>query len=151
MIGLSRRLPAVTAAAMCAGTLFLPPLAPAAAAPSADAAGILAACEGNGCTGRDPEAAGCARDAITARIAESPEGVIVELRYSATCRAAWGRIREGRPGDRVRVHNSNGQNRVKTIQTGRSTYTAMVNDKNILAWACIRVTISQSLTCTGRF
>ncbi|WP_432950923.1 DUF2690 domain-containing protein [Kribbella sp. CA-253562] len=62
-------------------------------APSAPAA----SCTWNGCTGKDPQASGCANDAVT-----SPAHDVtfndrlgtyrVELRYSGSCHAVWVRM-----------------------------------------------------------
>lgn len=52
---------------------------------SASAATCCASC----CTFKDPQATGCAADAITAKSAVR-SGRTIELRYSPTCRAALG-------------------------------------------------------------
>ncbi|WP_414635772.1 DUF2690 domain-containing protein [Actinophytocola sp.] len=113
--------------------------------------GALASCYAQSCEGKWPDATGCAADAFTPRQNTSPEGIIVELRYSPTCRAAWGRIRSGIPGDRVRVHSSDGSNYAREITSGSDTFTQMVNDAGLLAWACVRAAITNTLTCTGSY
>lgn len=48
-------------------------------------------CWGAGCRGKDPQAMGCNRDAITiASVIE--RGARVELRYSRACNAKWSRF-----------------------------------------------------------
>ncbi len=48
-------------------------------------------CWGAGCRGKDPQAMGCNRDAITiASVVE--RGARVELRYSRACNAKWSRF-----------------------------------------------------------
>lgn len=131
---------------VCAGLLFSS-TAVATAAP----VGTLATCFASSCHGLDANATGCASDAITARSATSPEGISVQLRYSATCRAAWGRITNGIVGDRVRVERNDGANFASTISSGSDTFTRMVNDANFLSRACVRATVTNSLTCTGSF
>lgn len=50
-----------------------------------------AGCWGAGCRGKDPQAMGCNRDAITlASVVE--RGARVELRYSYACNAKWSRF-----------------------------------------------------------
>ncbi|MFI6401210.1 helix-turn-helix domain-containing protein [Streptomyces sp. NPDC050548] len=62
-------------------------------------------CAGAGCTGKDAEAMGCTTDAGAATTAKTATvgTTVVEVRYSKTCGAAWGRITAGVPGDSVRV------------------------------------------------
>ncbi|WP_182546454.1 DUF2690 domain-containing protein [Halosaccharopolyspora lacisalsi] len=63
------------------------------AAQPAQAAG----CYDGTCTGKDPEAMGCAADAVTVdRLVN--ESAIFELRYSAACHANWGRYVNGGAG-----------------------------------------------------
>jgi hypothetical protein len=95
---------------------------------------------------KDPQATGCAADAITPS-SKTISGRKLELRYSPTCRAAWGRISNGVSGDYVSVHSSSGAEYWKGIPFGStSTYTTMVNDAGLIAWACTTV---GSDTCTG--
>lgn len=69
--------------AVCIGVVaFLAAPAPAQA---------RAGCWGAGCRGKDPQAMGCNRDAITlASVVE--RGARVELRYSYACNARWSRF-----------------------------------------------------------
>ncbi|WP_427920440.1 DUF2690 domain-containing protein [Streptomyces sp. cg40] len=62
-------------------------------------------CAGAGCTGKDAEAMGCTTDAGAATTAKTATvgTTVVEVRYSKTCGAAWGRITAGVPGDSVQV------------------------------------------------
>ncbi|MFG2279113.1 DUF2690 domain-containing protein [Streptomyces asoensis] len=78
------------------------PSSPGPAAPSAPPpSGVL--CAGSACTGRDAEETGCADSrAVTAKTA-TVGTTVVEVRYSGTCGAAWGRITGAVPGDSVRV------------------------------------------------
>ncbi|MYS16032.1 XRE family transcriptional regulator [Streptomyces sp. SID4982] len=61
-------------------------------------------CVGAGCTGKDAEATGCSGDGLvtTARTA-TVGAATLEVRYSRTCGAAWGRITGAAPGDQVRI------------------------------------------------
>ncbi|GGQ80706.1 helix-turn-helix domain-containing protein [Streptomyces asoensis] len=78
------------------------PSSPGPAAPSAPPpSGVL--CTGSACTGRDAEETGCADSrAVTAKTA-TVGTTVVEVRFSGTCGAAWGRITGAVPGDSVRV------------------------------------------------
>ncbi len=48
-------------------------------------------CSGEGCDGLNPETAGCAADAYTVQTAVFANS-FVQLRYSPTCGANWGRV-----------------------------------------------------------
>ncbi|MBL1090515.1 MULTISPECIES: DUF2690 domain-containing protein [Streptomyces] len=103
---------------------------------------VTAQCSGSGCSGRNPVGTGCDRDARTVR--RSAEiGPLIELRYSARCRAAWVRVTHGSGGDRIEARNRSGACRSRscysrTLAPGHSSaYTAMVNDKGIKAWGCL--------------
>jgi hypothetical protein len=112
---------------------------------------FAATCSGSTCTGKNPSSTGCANDAITAR-STSVDGIAVELRYSPTCRAAWGRIRFGANPDRVKVENNIGQSYTATISSGNDVYTLMVNDAGIVARACgtnVRSFAPDHTACTG--
>ncbi|WP_314221098.1 helix-turn-helix domain-containing protein [Streptomyces zaehneri] len=75
---------------------------PASAAPStALPSGVL--CAGSDCTGRDAEETGCGGDLVTTAKTATVGTTLVEVRYSATCGAAWGRITRAAQGDGVRV------------------------------------------------
>jgi hypothetical protein len=71
---------AIAAAAVGAGLLTL-------AGPVASAS--AATCHGGNCTWLDPEATGCAADAETLKTAYVTPQSWGELRYSASCDAAW--------------------------------------------------------------
>ncbi|MEU1802285.1 DUF2690 domain-containing protein [Streptomyces sp. NPDC019937] len=112
--------------------------APAVASPSIGAS----ACSGRSCAGKSPVTTRCERTARTVR-RTAEIGPLVELRYSSACRAAWVRVTHARGGDRIEARNKAGSCRhpscyAATVASGRSsTYTAMVNDKGIKAWACL--------------
>ncbi|MEH0445927.1 DUF2690 domain-containing protein [Streptomyces sp. B21-102] len=63
--------------------------------------GVL--CAGADCTGRDAEETGCGDDLVATAESVTVGPVRLEVRYSRTCGAAWGRITGGVPGDAVRV------------------------------------------------
>ncbi|WFB08952.1 XRE family transcriptional regulator [Streptomyces sp. LX-29] len=65
-----------------------------------------AGCSGAGCAGKDPEAMACGTQERVRTLGptrRTPTGARMEIRYSAECRAAWGRIWNARPGDAVGV------------------------------------------------
>ncbi|MFD5267073.1 DUF2690 domain-containing protein [Streptomyces sp. NPDC058335] len=63
--------------------------------------GVL--CAGPDCTGRDPEETGCGDEHVTTAASITVGTTLVEVRYSDTCGAAWGRIVRAVQGDTVRV------------------------------------------------
>ncbi|WP_405963464.1 XRE family transcriptional regulator [Streptomyces sp. NBC_00723] len=73
------------------------PAAPSTALPS----GVL--CADADCTGRDAEEMGCSGDLVTTAKSATVGTTLVEVRYSRTCGAAWGRITGAAQGDEVRV------------------------------------------------
>ncbi|MEU9150828.1 DUF2690 domain-containing protein [Streptomyces sp. NPDC048417] len=75
-------------------------------APSTSAGSDLPAgvkCAGAGCTGKDAEAMGCSGDLVTTAKTATVGATTLEVRYSSTCGAAWGRITGAAQGDSVRV------------------------------------------------
>ncbi|MEV6617841.1 DUF2690 domain-containing protein [Streptomyces sp. NPDC051051] len=63
--------------------------------------GVL--CAGPGCTGKDPEKMGCTGEHVTTARSVTVGAALLEVRYSDTCGAAWGRLTGAVPGDTVRV------------------------------------------------
>ncbi|MGW4222601.1 XRE family transcriptional regulator [Streptomyces bauhiniae] len=83
-------------------------------------------CVGVGCTGKDAEAMGCSGDLVTTARTATVGAATLEVRYSRTCGAAWGRITGAAPGDRVRV-TADGESRRGVAVAGETyTYTPMV-------------------------
>ena len=85
-------------------------------------------CQGESCTGRNSEQGDtdCWTDAGT-RAKREIAGRIVELRVSSTCRAAWGRIAEPRPGDRVRVETTDERHQSRQVAVPNQVlYTLMI-------------------------
>ncbi|MEU5596517.1 DUF2690 domain-containing protein [Streptomyces sp. NPDC020298] len=60
-------------------------------------------CAGGDCTGKDAENMGCSGDLVSTVKTAAVGNTVVEVRYSKTCRAAWGRITGAAPGDTVQV------------------------------------------------
>lgn len=103
-----------------------------AAAPNASAA---TSCLGATCNGKNPAATTCANDART--VADNKQAPIgaMELRYSPSCRAAWGRFKISAPsGSKIEIKNKQGK-KYTTYGSGKF-YSVMINDKDVKAWAC---------------
>ncbi|WP_225836125.1 XRE family transcriptional regulator [Streptomyces sp. NK08204] len=60
-------------------------------------------CARSACTGKDAEAMGCSGELVTTAKTATVGTVTLEVRYSRTCGAAWGRITDAAPGDTVRL------------------------------------------------
>jgi transcriptional regulator with XRE-family HTH domain len=60
-------------------------------------------CSSDSCTGKDAESMGCSGDLVTTAKTATVGTTVVEVRYSETCGAAWGRITQGAQGDEVAV------------------------------------------------
>ncbi|MGW1918528.1 helix-turn-helix domain-containing protein [Streptomyces massasporeus] len=102
-------------------------------------------CSGDSCTGKDAEAMGCSGDLVTTARTATVGTTVVEVRYSETCKAAWGRITQATQGDEVQISSG------KAKQTGSITaagdaiaYTPMVAVKNAAdAKACTTLAAGQ--------
>ncbi|NUR40119.1 MAG: DUF2690 domain-containing protein [Streptomyces sp.] len=110
---------------------------PTASTPANLPAGVK--CSGDSCTGKDAESMGCSGDLVTTAKTATVGTTVVEVRYSKTCGAAWGRITQAVQGDAVAVTVG------KSKQTGSITaagdtiaYTPMVAVKDAgEAKACV--------------
>ncbi|WP_019066822.1 helix-turn-helix domain-containing protein [Streptomyces hokutonensis] len=104
-------------------------------------------CVGAGCTGKDAEAMGCTTDAGAATTAKTATvgTTVVEVRYSKTCGAAWGRITAGVPGDSVRVSAGTTKESDSITAAGDNiAYTPMVAVKDAgEAKACVTLASGQ--------
>jgi len=90
-------------------------------------------CSGASCTGKDAEAMGCTTDAASVTTAKT--AVVgtstVEVRYSKTCGAAWGRITQATQGDSVQVTAGKAKESDSITATGDNiAYTPMVAVKD---------------------
>ncbi|MCF1598315.1 helix-turn-helix domain-containing protein [Streptomyces muensis] len=102
-------------------------------------------CSGDSCTGKDAEAMGCSGDLVTTAKTATVGTSVVEVRYSETCGAAWGRVTQAGQGDEVVVTVG------KTKQTGTISvagdtiaYTPMVAVKDAgEAKACVTLAAGQ--------
>ncbi|MFI8229663.1 DUF2690 domain-containing protein [Streptomyces sp. NPDC085900] len=90
-------------------------------------------CAGASCTGKDAEAMGCTKDAAAVTTAKTATvgTTTVEVRYSKTCGAAWGRITAAAPGDAVQVTAGKAKESDSITQAGDTiAYTPMVAVKD---------------------
>ncbi|MFE6870354.1 DUF2690 domain-containing protein [Kitasatospora sp. NPDC057692] len=101
---------------------------PATTAPAvpANPAPPVPACQALGCVHKDPKATGCGGDARTL-LTTNVGKVVVYLRYSQKCQAAWAAITEGQPGDQATITTSAGESETALIHWGYDNYSWMVN------------------------
>ncbi|MEV0531782.1 DUF2690 domain-containing protein [Kitasatospora sp. NPDC050463] len=83
-------------------------------------------CQAMGCSHKDPKATGCGADARTLLTGNIGK-VVIYLRYSQRCQAAWAAITEGAPNDYATITSSNGETETALIHWGYDNYSAMVN------------------------
>ncbi|MFH0174446.1 helix-turn-helix domain-containing protein [Streptomyces cacaoi] len=124
------------------------PSSPTSAGPSsALPSGVL--CGGADCTGRDAEEMGCSGDLVTTAKTATVGTTLVEVRYSRTCGAAWGRITQAAQGDGVRVTvGSVRQTGAITVAGDTIAYTPMVAVKSAADATACAVLASGQQGCT---
>jgi len=115
-------------------------------------ASAAASCYAERCQGLDPSSTNCNADGKTLATRVSTKNVLVRLRWSPTCRAAWARIDRASVGDRVRVQRPLDYPihdfEAATVTSGSSAYTRMINDLGLVAQACGRDISEGELACT---
>ncbi|MEU3569615.1 DUF2690 domain-containing protein [Kitasatospora sp. NPDC036755] len=84
------------------------------------------ACQAVGCAHKDPKTTGCGKDARTLQT-QVVGKVVVYLRYSQTCRAAWAAITEGQPKDYATITDGTGDSETALIHWGYDNYSPMLN------------------------
>ncbi|MET9864590.1 DUF2690 domain-containing protein [Streptomyces sp. NPDC006386] len=102
-------------------------------------------CSGDSCTGKDAESMGCSGDLVTTAQTATVGTTVVEVRYSETCKAAWGRITQAAQGDEVEVSAGKAK-QGGSITTAADTiaYTPMVAVKSAAdAKACATLASGQ--------
>ena len=92
-------------------------------------------CYAASCEGLDPSTTTCANDARTVRYREW-HTVMIQLRYSPSCRSAWARIVGAAPGYKLWVENNYGGFEENEVTSGFDAFTHMVNDAGIESRAC---------------
>ncbi|MEU4113954.1 DUF2690 domain-containing protein [Kitasatospora sp. NPDC028055] len=86
-------------------------------------------CRALGCAHKDPKTTGCGKDARTLQTTVIGK-VVVYLRYSQTCQAAWAAITEGEPKDYAVITDSTGDSETAMIHWGYDNYSQMLNAAN---------------------
>ncbi|WOX24632.1 DUF2690 domain-containing protein [Streptomyces solicathayae] len=124
--------------------------------PAVKVAGPATGCTGTGCEGRDPKKMNCGADAVTVRTGSIPKDLVIELRYSKACQAAWGRISFAQIGATVVVNNSDGAAQADVVHYDRDVYTPLIaapDDGSV--WVCAALPKvgdkEGPRSCTGRF
>lgn len=92
----------VTAVVLCGGLAATVAAGPwSKPAGNLSSAGFHVACTGVRCTGHDPQATLCGVEPDTLLHRQIPVGFGLEIRYSPLCSAAWARVWNVSPGDRL--------------------------------------------------
>ncbi|GHH63991.1 hypothetical protein GCM10018781_14240 [Kitasatospora indigofera] len=105
-------------------------------------------CSAAGCSGKDPGAMGCSQDGQTLVLGKNQD-IVMELRYSKACSAAWGRITYAAPNAIVSAENSDGTTSPYAVKWGNDAYSPMVEltaDKS--AWVCATLPDGVTRACT---
>ncbi|MBC2874415.1 MULTISPECIES: DUF2690 domain-containing protein [Streptomyces] len=129
-----------------------PPAASASAPASAFAAPparalSAAGCQGPSCSGQDPYGTQCASGDVLTLEHQELQGRTVNLRWSRACEAAWAELTGASPGDDALVQNGTGETQHRAVASGTTTYSPMVNDRNLTVRACVTLR-SGSQKCT---
>ncbi|MEU8763177.1 DUF2690 domain-containing protein [Streptomyces sp. NPDC048659] len=130
--------------------------APAPPKPVVKVAGPAAGCTLTACEGKDPKKMNCGADAVTVRTGSIPKDLVIELRYSRACKAAWGRISFAEVGATVVVNNSDGAAQADVVHYDRDVYTPLIaapDDGSVFVCAALPKKNGKDSvpTCTGRF
>jgi hypothetical protein len=108
-------------------------------------------CSGDSCAGKDAEAMGCSGDLVTTTRTATVGATTVEVRYSETCAAAWGRITQGAQGDEVEISAGTAKKQSDGITAAGDTvaYTPMMPVENATdAKACVVLAATGEKGCT---
>ncbi|MDF6044382.1 XRE family transcriptional regulator [Streptomyces sp. JH14] len=118
--------------------------------PTAGTPGLSAGvkCSGADCTGQDPEKMGCGGRFARTVSSVTVGGSLVEVRYSETCGAAWGRITDATPGDTVRISGGGVAGRDGTVETDTDAYTPMIAVKKATDAKACAVLAAGTKGCT---
>ncbi|MBD0839229.1 XRE family transcriptional regulator [Streptomyces sp. TRM68416] len=102
-------------------------------------------CSGASCAGKDAESMGCSGDLVTTAKTATVGTAVVEVRYSETCGAAWGRITQAAQGDEVQVTVGTAEQTGSITEAGDTiAYTPMVAVKDAgEAKACVKTAAGQ--------
>ncbi|KUL52622.1 MULTISPECIES: XRE family transcriptional regulator [unclassified Streptomyces] len=105
-------------------------------------------CSGADCAGKDPENMGCGGELAKTASRATVGKTLVEVRYSKTCGAAWARITQATPGDKVTITGSGkgaDARQNSTVNEDFDAYTPMVAVKEgTSAKACATLASGQT-------
>ncbi|MEU6679298.1 XRE family transcriptional regulator [Streptomyces sp. NPDC046925] len=102
-------------------------------------------CSGKSCTGKDPETMGCGGELASTTTRATVGKALVEVRYSKTCGAAWARITQAAPGDKVTITGEGAAKQNGTVNADFDAYTPMVPVKDgTSAEACATLKAGQT-------
>ncbi|MET9613520.1 DUF2690 domain-containing protein [Kitasatospora indigofera] len=139
---------AVSATATATATVAAAPAPGGSASATASATPRPIGCSAAGCSGKDPGAMGCSQDGQTLVLGKNQD-IVMELRYSKACSAAWGRITYAAPNAIVSAENSDGTTSPYAVKWGNDAYSPMVEltaDKS--AWVCATLPDGATRACT---
>lgn len=105
-----------------------------------------ASCFGASCTGVPPTTTVCQNDVVTAYTGRG-HGVLVELRYSARCRAAWAKMKGSATADVIRVTGKDGDMAEYQQQGGRDAHTDMVEAQQPGDATACAALVGQGMVC----
>lgn len=96
-------------------------------APSRSAPALPAGvkCQGDDCTGKNPEQMGCGGQNVKSSDSTFVGPSMVEVRYSKVCKAAWGRITGAAQGDELKI-SAGGHAESDKVGATNDAYTEMV-------------------------
>lgn len=83
-------------------------------------------CQGDSCSGKDPEKMGCGGQNVKSGNSQFVGPSMVEVRYSEVCKAAWGRITGAAQGDSLKISVGDGQAESDKVGSTNDAYTEMV-------------------------
>ncbi|MFE6159218.1 XRE family transcriptional regulator [Streptomyces sp. NPDC056486] len=102
-------------------------------------------CTGKSCTGKDPETMGCGGELASTTTRATVGKALIEVRYSKTCGAAWARITQAAPGDKVTISGEGAAKANGTVNADFDAYTPMVAVKDgASAEACATLKAGQT-------
>ncbi|MFC6087386.1 DUF2690 domain-containing protein [Sphaerisporangium aureirubrum] len=119
---------AVVAAVACGAALAMPAHATAAVS-----------CYGDFCSGQDPQATGCAADAVTVATDKVYAAEIyLDLRWSPTCKTNWARLR-GVSGTINNFKVVQPATNYSRIRSGTNWWTYMIYSPNLCTYAYVEL------------
>lgn len=109
------------------------------------------ACRGDSCTSVEPEGSVCAGDAVTPYTGRR-YGVLVELRYSPACQAAWAKMRGASPGDRIMLTLRHDEENAQEYRQrdGKDAHTPMAHVVDLSAVRACAIVEGRGTVCATR-